>query len=257
MMNFEDESYVRLYTRDTPTWLRLGFEGQAILALLLRKVDRAGVVDGIVDAVADVALVLGAPMAFAQLGMARLLACGTVEHRGERLVLPRFFEAQTATKSDKVRAREARARRRDLGRPEVIRAMGFADGVDAVTPRDLPSREHAKRPSPSRAVTPSLAEPNSAQPNQAKHTDLTTLVGGVGFKLKFRGDWAPKPAHVEQARELGITPDRFNELAQHARLKDYPRGFTNEDDVFMRALLFERKDQETRNYAAREKRAER
>lgn len=251
MMNFEDESYIRLYTRDTPTWLRLGFEGQAVLALLLRKVDRAGVLDGVDDAIADVALVLGAPLPFVQAAMPRLLALGTVVHRLGRLILPRFVEAQSATKSDKTRARDSRARRRDFGRvielggADAVHAVGFADGVDAVTPRDEPSRETAPRHEPSQSVTPSSAQPNQ---NLTERKDLSTLVGGVGLKVKFSQRWQPKPGHIEQAQALGIEPERFQELVLHARLKDYPRGFTNEDDVFARALLFERRDQETRNY---------
>jgi hypothetical protein len=235
-MNFEDESYIRLYTRDTPTWLRLGFEGQAVLGLLLRKVDRAGVLDGVDDPVADVALVLGAPLPFVETAMARLLLLGTVAHRGGRLVLPRFVEAQSATKSDKTRARDSRARRRDFGR--VVE-------LTTVTPCDEPSREPGPRHAPSRPVTPSLAQPSSSL---TERKDLATLVGGVGLKMKFGAGWQPKPQHVEQAQTLGIEPDRFRELVAHARLKDYPRGFSSEDDTFSRSLLFERRDQETRNF---------
>ena len=36
-VDFSDESYVRLYTRDTVSWLRLGWEAQALLCLLLRQ----------------------------------------------------------------------------------------------------------------------------------------------------------------------------------------------------------------------------
>ncbi len=237
MMNFEDESYVRLYTRDTPTWLRLGFEGQAVLSLLLRKVDRAGVLDGVDDPIADVALVLGAPLPFVAAAMPRLLALGTATHGRGRLVRPRFVEAQSATKSDKTRARDSRARRRDLGR--VIELN------EPVTSRDEASRETGPRHAPSQPVTPSSAQPN---PSSAERKDLSTLVGGVGLKVKFNQRWQPKAQHIEQAQSLGIEPERFQELAMHARLKDYPRGFTNEDDVFARALLFERRDQETRNF---------
>jgi hypothetical protein len=240
MMNFEDESYIRLYTRDTPTWLRLGFEGQAVLALLLRKVDRAGVLDGVDNPVADVALVLGAPLPFVEAAMPRLLLLGTAVHREGRLILPRFVEAQSATKSDKTRARDSRARRRDFGR--------VVELALPVTVRDEPSRQPSPRHAPSQSVTPSLALPSSAQPSLTERKDLSTLIGGVGLKVKFSPRWQPKPEHVEQARELGIEPAKFQALAAHARLKDYPRGFSSEDDTFSRALLFERQDQETRNF---------
>ena len=44
-MRWEDERYVRVYTRDTLNWLALSFEAQGVLVLLLRKLDRAGILD--------------------------------------------------------------------------------------------------------------------------------------------------------------------------------------------------------------------
>ena len=42
-MRWEDERYVRLYTRDSVDWLMLSLEAQGLLALILRKLDRAGI----------------------------------------------------------------------------------------------------------------------------------------------------------------------------------------------------------------------
>lgn len=112
-MDFTDEHYVRLYTRDTKTWLRLGFEGQAILALLLRKLDKAGVLDDVDSPVEDVALVIGAPVEFVAVGLPRLLETGVFEHRSRCLVMPRYLDAQSATRSDAARARDHRRKRRD------------------------------------------------------------------------------------------------------------------------------------------------
>ena len=44
-MDFPNERYVRLYTRETTTWRLLGWEGQALLPQVLRLVDRSGVLD--------------------------------------------------------------------------------------------------------------------------------------------------------------------------------------------------------------------
>ena len=41
-MRWEDERYVRLYTRDTATWKLLPWQAKCLLPLLLRKMDRAG-----------------------------------------------------------------------------------------------------------------------------------------------------------------------------------------------------------------------
>ena len=42
-MDWANERYVRLYTRDTVTWKMWPWEARAIFPLLMRKVDRAGV----------------------------------------------------------------------------------------------------------------------------------------------------------------------------------------------------------------------
>lgn len=41
-MNWSDERYVKLYERDTLTW---PWQAKCVFALLLRKVDRSGVLD--------------------------------------------------------------------------------------------------------------------------------------------------------------------------------------------------------------------
>lgn len=160
-MNFEDEAYVRIYTRDTKTWLKLEFEGQSVLMHLTRKMDRAGVLDDVTDPVADVALVIRCrDLEFVRVGLERLLSTGTLELRGARLIAPNYIRAQTAVKTDRLRAQEARKRRRDLARLE-------SNGADAVTPRDedaevepaaapAAAAESASRDAtpPSRAVMP-------------------------------------------------------------------------------------------------------
>lgn len=42
-LRWQDERYVRVYTRDTADWLSLSFLAQGLFVLLLRKVDRAGI----------------------------------------------------------------------------------------------------------------------------------------------------------------------------------------------------------------------
>lgn len=111
-LNFEDEHYVRVYTRDTKTWKRLGFEGQTVLMHVLRRLDKAGVLDDIEDPVIDVALVTDVPEVFVAVGLPRLFACGVLEHRGNCIVMPRYIEGQTARKSDAARSRDARQKRR-------------------------------------------------------------------------------------------------------------------------------------------------
>jgi hypothetical protein len=44
-MDWENERYVRVYTRDTIDWVALGWEAQSLFLLLIRKVDRSGVLE--------------------------------------------------------------------------------------------------------------------------------------------------------------------------------------------------------------------
>lgn len=184
-MNFEDEPYVRIYQRDTKTWLRWRWEGQTVFALTSRKLDRAGMLDDVTDPVADVALITGLPEEVVRIGLERVLATGTFELRGGRLIAPRYVEAQTAIKSDKLRSAELRKRRRDWARagtdddevvpPEdsVTRATESGSSVTLASqpvmpvtpPVSEPSRGTTTHHGPSRGVTPSLAYPSLALPN--------------------------------------------------------------------------------------------
>lgn len=152
-MDFADEPYVRLFIRDTKTWLRLGFEGQCVLMFLLRKLDRAGVLDGMDALESDVSLITGVPLDIVRVGMPRLLEQGVIEHVGDRVIMPNFLQAQSAVRSDRTRSRDLRERRAARARH--------------VTPRDETSRETTPPHDPPRPATPSLAFPNLTQPSLA------------------------------------------------------------------------------------------
>lgn len=156
-MNFSDESYVRLYVRDTKTWLRLGFEGQCVLMFLLRKLDRAGVLDGMEELHQDVALVTGVPLSVVDVGLPRLLERGVFELRGGCLIMPNFIEAQTAIRTDKARQKDSRDRRLAEARLVTLR-----DGAD--TPRD---KTVTPSPTAKQPLTLYSAVPSSAVPSRA------------------------------------------------------------------------------------------
>lgn len=111
-MDWSNEHYVRIYTRDSKTWLKLGWEGQCCLTLFWRKLDQCGVYDSVDDPVEDVALATGLPLEVAAIGVPRLLKLGVLELHGGKLIAPNYLEAQFAQKSDKQRAKEYRERRR-------------------------------------------------------------------------------------------------------------------------------------------------
>lgn len=116
-MNWSDERYVRVYTRDTTSWVRLGWEAQALFLLLLRKVDRAGVLELGQDGEEGLADLLRMPPEVVKNGLDRLLrdGCITRDH-GSALVVRNFIEAQETRQTDRQRQHESRARRRAIGR---------------------------------------------------------------------------------------------------------------------------------------------
>lgn len=121
-MNFEDEQYVRLYTRKTITSKRLGWEGRTVLWHLMCEADRSGIIEvGDGDLAEALAVLLGdIPEEVIKVAIPRLASQGVTSRHGSKLLLVRFQEAQEAKRSDKVRAKECRDRRR----------------AELVTPRD-------------------------------------------------------------------------------------------------------------------------
>lgn len=95
-MRWEDERYVRVYTRDTVDWQGLSFDAQALFLLLLRKVDRAGLLDLGKPGNRGVAVAIGHPRDWARLepALEELLTdgCVRVVDEGRRLVVRGFPE---------------------------------------------------------------------------------------------------------------------------------------------------------------------
>jgi hypothetical protein len=122
-VDWSNERYVRVYTRDTTSWLMIGWEGQALLLLILRKVDRAGIFEigkhGLSEkGLHGIAAFLGMPDDVVSRALPLLLEDGCVElsEDGRALVIPNFIEAQEASMSGTARQQESRLRRRDMVR---------------------------------------------------------------------------------------------------------------------------------------------
>jgi hypothetical protein len=113
-VNWSDERYVRVYTRDTVDWQALGWEGQALFVLLLRKVDRAGIFEMGRHGARGVAAMLAMPPDVVERALPVLLEDGCVERRGTTLVVRNFIEAQEASMSPGHRQKESREKRRDM-----------------------------------------------------------------------------------------------------------------------------------------------
>jgi len=143
-MDFSDERYVRLFTRDTTTWKLLKWEGQTLFMHLLRKVDRAGLFEfgDELEPVDAIVAVTELPAELVTVGLKRLLERGTACQHDRGLLFPRFIEAQESHPNDAQRQREARARRRDKAAANQTK---FLWNEGDVTKRDSVNRGGPKR----------------------------------------------------------------------------------------------------------------
>lgn len=175
-MDWSNERYVRLYTRETTTWKLLPWEGQALLAMLLRIVDRAGVLDlgGVTMGEAVCAAFPKWPAQVVETGLAALEKRGFIEVMPESIVVPNFLEAQEAQHSAAQRQRDSRERRRAKARD------GQATPRRSVTERDSESRDTVENGQPCDKVLqathpvsllPSLAVPSRAVPTTTSPPD--------------------------------------------------------------------------------------
>lgn len=121
-MDWSNERWIRLYTRDTVNWKLLRWEGQTVLLHVMRKLDRSGVLDlGGVKPVEAVEITTGLPTEIVNVGFPRCIEKGVFVVDGDRLLMPNFLVAQEAHVSAAERQRKSRARR---------------EKTENVTPRD-------------------------------------------------------------------------------------------------------------------------
>jgi hypothetical protein len=157
-MDWSNERYSRLYTRDTVTWKRWTWEARGAFCLLLRKVDRSGVLDtGTGDKVAALALMLEIPVEVAARSVDQWLGCGTMVETTHGYALPSFLAAQEARQSDRLRQEESRARRLAV-------SVGNHDAV-CHTPSHAVTVGHTA----SQHVTPAVPD----QPYQTSRKDMS------------------------------------------------------------------------------------
>jgi hypothetical protein len=216
-VNFEDEPYIRVYKRRTLTIKLLGWEGRTVFWALLLEVDRAGVLDlGDESPAQALAALSDLPLEVAEVGMARALKLGVVEHRGGALFVPRFMEAQEAKQSDKARQRDSRGRRAALMRCSEGAIRAAAEGGSS--PLDVTNRDHKQSQNvtetpvsvtrghtESHAVTPCHSEISSDQLSSAElrvPSELKQRVGKPRAAAKPREVPVPMSDAIQLSEEL-------------------------------------------------------
>lgn len=163
-MDWTNERWVKLYTRDGGDLMAVGWQGRLIWYELLRKVDPAGILCAEPDLLPGL---LRIPVEVFELGWPRMVQRGMVTIRDGRVIVPNFIEAQEARASDKQRQRESRARRRAAALAEASVTKRDATGSQAVTKPSHPvtsghakSRDEMKRDEMKRELSSSSAKPN-------------------------------------------------------------------------------------------------
>jgi hypothetical protein len=140
-MDWSNEEYVRLYTRETADDLELSWEALALWRAMLCKFDRSGVIP-VRNGWPSIARMVRMPTDVVERAGPELVTDGRVRVTKHGFVAPNFTEAQTASKSDKARQKDSRDRRREtaLVKPPEITGAGH-DVSRAVTNRDTESRD--------------------------------------------------------------------------------------------------------------------
>jgi hypothetical protein len=208
-MNFADEEYVRLYITDTNTWRMLGWDGQAVLALMLRRFDRyTGVFEfGRHDPERAIISAIGCPPETARIGLAAILAEDVWVKLETSFYWPTCVEAQTCKRSDKYRKRQQREREAhdemsrnvtsesDTGHATVTTCHVDVTEVTASRQCDQMSRD----------VTLGKARQGKARPSSDLE-DPSKLTRNAPLRLV-----APEVAKVKQSRKVQtkskISPD--------------------------------------------------
>ncbi len=220
-MDWSNEEYVRLYTRDTTDDLELSWEALALWRAMLCKFDRSGVIAAR-NGWSSVAKAARMPIEVVVRVGPELIADGRVREVAGGFVAPNFVEAQTTSKSDRVRQRESRDRRRHDAVNYVPPATGAqaseAPLQDAGNTSACHAVSHDVTPghTPSQNVTLSLASLSVAMaPEEPRPPPAPQKKERTKGKQPVPADWTPPEPLTSGGRE------------QLARFRDHHRSKGN------------------------------
>lgn len=237
-MDWSNEEYVRLYTRETTDDLELSWEALALWHAMLRKLDRSGLMKA-KNGWRSVAMATRIPVDVVLRAGAELINDGRVREVAGGFLAPNFIEAQTASKSDKARQRESRDRRRREAYSQVIDSTNASHVVSqAVTPGHDESRNVTLCSADPLLCDPVIGPTESASdsPGLAElKGKVDEATGDIG-KQRARGsqipsDWSPHAEEREWCRVNGVNCDaeaeqfRDHHTARGTRFKDWRAGF--------------------------------
>lgn len=181
-MDWAEERYVRVYTRDTVEWSALCWEAQAVWLQMLRKFDRTGAIALGKLGRKGLAGLLRMPLEIIEAGLNGLVEDGCIQEHAGYIIAPNFLEAQEA-KTRPVSAAERQQSRREKLKAKVSESQGE---------RHAPSR-NVTAVTKSHDVTPvpSLAVPSRTLPKE----DSSTCVDPPALEDQAFAYWAEKLGH--------------------------------------------------------------
>lgn len=224
-MDWANEPYVRLYTRETTDDVELSWDAISLWRALLCKFDRSGLMEAR-NGWTSVAKAVRCDLKMAEAAGAELVKDGRVRLVKGGIYAPNFVSAQTASKSDKVRQRESRDNRR--ARAESQHSIENADsnhGValpvsHAVTHGHAASQNvtlclAVAEPLPCSALPSVIGEqaPPVSQPNSPGLASLKAVTDVSAEKAKRKrgtqipDGWSPRLEERARARDAGLDCD--------------------------------------------------
>jgi hypothetical protein len=195
-VDWTNEPYVKVYTRETDDDLLLSWEARALWAAMMVKFDRSGLLETKRGRKGLAALVR-IPPEVVERALPELLEDGRVTEILAGFFARNFMAAQEASKSDKLRQRESRVKRATLARESSIGA-----NTD-VTNRDQTSRAVTSGHAASQPVTLCSADPIPLQ-----GLPLHAVTGAPPFVT------ASPDADPEISRPRALAPEQQRPTAQ-------------------------------------------
>lgn len=201
-MRWEDERYVKLYTRNLPEWNALSWQARGLFCLLLREVDRAGILPLGKLGRKGIAVTVRAAWVEIQSALSELESDGCLQIKGDRLLIPGFMAAQEARQSDRARQQKSRELARlSAGNESQNVTKSHIQSHDITTrveeTRLEEKREEKEESSATRGPSP---EPVSNQQQEMTddipgtgRSDLETDAGAAGGADPMRDDRAGRP----------------------------------------------------------------
>lgn len=197
-MDWANEKYVRLFTRDTPEWLVLPWQAKALWPLMVRKFDRSGVLATKLGA-RGVAVLVGLPLEVVEPGLTALLEDGCLEFHELGYLAPNYLEAQETPQSDANRQRESRERRRQR------KSLSTSPSdVLTATKCHAVSRGVTSGHAVSQPVTPDQTRPDQKEIADPPKPELALPLYPEANGMGPRGEQAVKPDPAEALADVAV-----------------------------------------------------